>query len=467
MNKIYVKFVGLFLGALMSVVLFSCGDDAPATPANPSDTPTNPIEPSEGEAMSPTKQKEYLEVVALDFMDNISTSDFNDISDLAEDIANLYGDNYDWDGVADWAENAFEASREALGTTTTEENGYNSFYVYSNYKSLLMASNFTGHFTARNGGWVRENSNILHFDFTDKQGNSHSLKLETGGSVKRVHVLDHDDWTDYDGNYSSGYTNYYDRTAYTIGVPERIVVSLSQGSHNIIKTTINFDLSNITDEEFDLSKNSLNLSASVEIDNGYKIDVSKFAYNANDKVSVSFVFSKGNKNLITMGVASDVNDIPSVNLSAFGDFDFDDYDTDNTNAKNAFVKLDILGKVQIQGTLSDVRKFVDYMDEADDNDSNESTFKSYVNQANSLADINLFYNGNSVKQATIKLEPFVSSSWNGNEYWKVEPVMCFFDGSSYSTFEAFFYEKDFKKTIDTFEKLIDDFADLFDQKFDW
>lgn len=466
MSKNYVKFASFFIAGLMSVGLISCGDDAPATPANPSDTPTTPVEPSEGEAMSPTKQKEYLEVVALDFMDNISASDFNDISDLPEDIADLYGDNYDWDGVADWAEDAFEASREALGTTTKEDNGY-SFNVYKNYKALLMASNFTGHFTARNGGWVRENSTILQFDFTDKQGNSHSLKLETSGNVKRVHVLDDDDWTGSDGSYSSKYTDYFDRTAYTIGVPERIVVSLSQGSHNIIKTTINFDLSNITDEEFDLSKGNLNLSASVEIDNGYKIDVSKFAYNANDKVSVSFVFSKGNKNLITMGVASDVNDIPSVNLSAFGDFDFDDYDTDNTNAKNAFVKLDILGKVQIQGTLSDVRKFVDYMDEADDNDSNESTFKSYVNQANSLADINLFYNGNSVKQATIKLEPFVSSSWNGNEYWKVEPVMCFFDGSSYSTFEAFFYEKDFKKTIDTFEELIDDFADLFEQKFDW
>ena len=46
-------------------------------------------------------------------------------------------------------------------------------------------------------------------------------------------------------------------------------------------------------------------------------------------------------------------------------------------------------------------------------------------------------------------------------------MLYFFDGSSYSTFEAFFREKDFENTIDTFEELIDDFAELFDEDFEW
>ena len=59
-----------------------------------------------------------------------------------------------------------------------------------------------------------------------------------------------------------------------------------------------------------------------------------------------------------MGASADVNDIPSVNVSAFSSesFDEDNYDFDKVNGKNAYVKLDILGKVLIQGTLSDVRK---------------------------------------------------------------------------------------------------------------
>lgn len=472
MRKKSFKLSGLFFAGLMSAGLLACGDD-PITP----DTPPTPESPKKEEAMSPTEQKEYLETVALDFIDEISASDFKKITDLSKDIDELYGEDYDWENVEEWAEHAFESSRQALGTKTTEtekEEYWGSTYIYNsiytNYKSVLMASNFTGHFTARNGVWTKENSDHLQFDFTDKQGKAYTLKLETSGKVKKVHMLNIDDWEDYDteqnGNeYISN--DYYDRTAYTIGLPETITVSLTQGSSQIIKNTIHFDLSDITSEEFDISKNSLSLSISVEIDNGYKVEVSKVAYSANKSASASLVISKGKKALVTMGVSSDVNDLPSVNLGAFNDFDIDDYETDKTNAKNAFVKLDIIGKVQIQGTLSNVRKFADYLEEADENDENESMFKSYINQANSLADIHLFYDGKSVKQADVKFETFVEEDWDGYEYWTAEPVLFFFDGSSYSSFEAFFYEKDFENTIDTFKELIDDFADLFDEKIDW
>ena len=135
--------------------------------------------------------------------------------------------------------------------------------------------------------------------------------------------------------------------------------------------------------------------------------------------------------------------------------------------KNVYVKLDIIGKVQIQGTLSDARKFADYLDSADANDDSESKYKSYVNQANSLLNLNLFYDGKAVKQATVKLEPFITEAWGGTTYWEVEPVLNFYDGSSYSTFEAFFNDKDFKSVIDTFENLADKYAALVNERIDW
>lgn len=472
MKKKSIKLFGLIFAGLMSVGLLACGDD-PITP----EIPPTPEPPKKEEAMSPTEQKEYLEIAALDFMDEISASDFKKITNLSEELDELYGEDYDWENVEEWVEHAFESSRQALGTKTTEtekEEYWGTTYIYNNiytnYKSVLMASNFTGHFTARNGMWTREDSKHLQFDFTDKQGKPYTLKLVTSGKVKKVHMLDIDDWEDYDSEQNGDEyisNEYYDRTSYTIGLPETITVSLTQGNSEIIKNTIHFDLSDITSEEFDISKNSLSLSTTFEMDNGYKVEVSKAAYSANKNASVSFVISKGKKMLVTMGVSSDVNDLPSVNLGAFNDFDIDDYETDKTNAKNAFVKLDIIGKVQLQGTLSNVRKFADYLEEAEENDENESMFKSYINQANSLADINLFYDGKSVKQADVKFETFAEEDWYGDEYWTVEPVLYFFDGSSYSSFEAFFYEKDFKETVDTFEKLIDDFAELFDEDIDW
>ena len=434
-------------------------------------SPTSPL--------SPIEQKEYLEAVALELMDKMPTTDFEYIIELVKYIVDTYGEDYNWDNVGDWAQGLFDAACTSLGTQTTKTetdqwNGYTYMYnyIYTNYASLLMASNFTGHFTAQGGGWKLEKASDLQFIFNDMNGKQCVLKLETGGQTKQVHVFDLDDWTDYD--YSSqGNTyisnEYYDRTQYTIGIPEKVIVTLTRDGAQVIKSVTNIDLSGISGEEFDLSKHALSASSVTELNNGYRFDLSQAAYKGNGNTAVSFKMTKHGEALITMGAAANVNNLPSVNVSAFSsdDFDGDDYDFDNANGKVTFVKLDVLGKVQFQGSLSNVRKFVDYLDEADENDTNEANFKSYINQANALTDINLFFDGTSVKQAAVKLEPFIDETWNGKTYWTAEPVIFFFDGSSYSTFEAFFNEKDFKNTIDTFKRLADKYADLVDGTIYW
>ncbi len=84
-----------------------------------------------------------------------------------------------------------------------------------------------------------------------------------------------------------------------------------------------------------------------------------------------------------------------------------------------------------------------------------------------MIDINVFYKNTDVKQASVKLEPFVDETWGGHTYWTVEPVMVFYDGSSYSTFEAFFNDNDFKNTIREFKSLANRYADLIDTEIDW
>lgn len=479
MKKNSFKWMAVSLAAIVSLGFTSCSsNDDKDDPTDP-DTPINPIEPSKEDAMSPTAQKERLEATALEFMDKMPSSDFRDIVELGKYIGETYGDDYDWDNVEDWVEDAFDAAREATGTkateTKTEKWDYYTYkynYIYTNYRSLVTASNFTGHFTAHNGRWVLEEANDLQFIFTDKRGQQCVLKVETDGSVKEAYAFNMYDRKDSDyesKDNTSTYNKYYDRTQCIIGVPEKIVVTLTQGGSQVVKTTVNIDLGSISNEEFDISKNSLTASALIELNNGYKFNVSKVAYTANTNAAVSFIMSKNGTSLVTIGVSADVNDIPSVNVSAFSSkiFDADDYNFDKINGKNAYVKLDILGKVQIQGTLSDVRKYVDYLEDAANNNKDEKNFKSYINQANALTDINLFYDGENVKQATVKLEPFAEEDWNGRTYWVVEPVINFYDGSSYSTFEAFFNEKDFKKTIDTFKSLANKYADLVDERIYW
>lgn len=459
----------LLIGSVFSLssALVSCGgdDDSVDSPiVNPD--PIKPEEPSQNEAMTPLEQKEYLDVIARGFMDKTPASDFNEISKLCNHISNTYTDNYDWDEVGDWGSEIFESLKESLGTTDKEQEKdswgeYN--YIYTNYKALVMASNFKGQFKAIGNKWELSKADDLQFIFSDQHGKECVLKLVTSGNVKKVFIGNIDEWVDYNYDYSNDYyisNDYYDRTQLTVGVPENIVVTLTQGGSQVVKVTVKLNIGDLSNDKFDLSKNQLTASTLVELNNGYKFNVSQVAYNGNNKTSVSFDMSKNGESLASVAFSSDISGIPSCNIDAMVSGNIDEEDFNNSNMKNVYVKLDIMGKLQIQGTLSDVRKFTDYINEADDNDDDEKTFKSYVNQANSLANFNLFYDGKSTKQATVTLEAFEEESWNGMKYWYMEPMLNFYDGSSYSTFDAFFNDKDFKSVIDAFEKLADNYASL-------
>lgn len=459
----------LLIGSVFSLssALVSCGgdDDSVDSPiVNPD--PIVPEEPSKNEAMTPLEQKEYLDVIARGFMDKTPASDFNEISKLYNHISNTYTDNYNWDEVGDWGREIFESLKESLGTTDKEQEKdswgeYN--YIYTNYKALVMASNFKGQFKAIGNKWELSKADDLQFIFSDQYGKECVLKLVTSGNVKKVFIGNIDEWVDYNYDYSNDYyisNDYYDRTQLTVGVPENIVVTLTQGGSQVVKVTVKLNIGDLSNDKFDLSKNQLTASTLVELNNGYKFNVSQVAYNGNNKTSVSFDMSKNGESLASVAFSSDISGIPSCNIDAMVSGNIDEEDFNNSNMKNVYVKLDIMGKLQIQGTLSDVRKFTDYINEADDNDDDEKTFKSYVNQANSLANFNLFYDGKSTKQATVTLEAFEEESWNGMKYWYMEPMLNFYDGSSYSTFDAFFNDKDFKSVIDAFEKLADNYASL-------
>ena len=459
----------LLIGSVFSLssALVSCGgdDDSVDSPiVNPD--PIKPEEPSKNEAMTPLEQKEYLDLIARGFMDKTPASDFNEISKLYNHISNTYTDNYNWDEVGDWGREIFESLKESLGTTDKEQEKYSwgeYNYIYTNYKALVMASNFKGQFKAIGNKWELSKADDLQFIFSDQHGKECVLKLVTSGNVKKVFIGNIDEWVDYNYDYSNDYyisNDYYDRTQLTVGVPENIVVTLTQGGSQVVKVTVKLNIGDLSNDKFDLSKNQLTASTLVELNNGYKFNVSQVAYNGNNKTSVSFDMSKNGESLASVAFSSDISGIPSCNIDAMVSGNIDEEDFNNSNMKNVYVKLDIMGKLQIQGTLSDVRKFTDYINEADDNDDDEKTFKSYVNQANSLANFNLFYDGKSTKQATVTLEAFEEESWNGMKYWYMEPMLNFYDGSSYSTFDAFFNDKDFKSVIDAFEKLADNYASL-------
>ena len=132
-------------------------------------------------------------------------------------------------------------------------------------------------------------------------------------------------------------------------------------------------------------------------------------------------------------------------------------DFSDAEGKDTYVKVDVMGKVQLQGTLSHIHKLVDYLEKMDDNEENEQEFKSYMTQVNGLMNLGVFYDNTSTRQARVVLEAFEDDYgyYDDEKYWYAEPVIHFYDGTSYSTMSAFFDEDDFKKLVDTFEDLVD------------
>lgn len=466
---------------LTSLSIMSCGNKNESVTETEQDGSTQGGGTVGGVAMSPSDQKAYLEKVAREFMGIVKSDDYKEIGALAKHVKDTYVEgDYDWDNVSEWAKNCFDAVSKQVGVdkNTTEWEGYNYHNYYNtittNFESLLLASNFCSRFTASNGRWVRSDANNLEFVFTDQNRQTCSLKLETSGKVVKVHAYYFKDYSGYksDSYYSGNvYTyisnSYYDAYECTIGLPEHIVVTLTQGNNVVVKSIVDINLSNIVNEEFDLSRSNLTAKCETVLNNGYVFNVSQVAYTANSKASVSFEMKKGNQSLVTVAVSGDPSGIPSCNVSAFSHDNVDEDDFRNSTIKEGLVKIDIIGKFQMQGNISDARKFYDYMENANDNNRNEATFKSYINQANALADINVFYDGTSTKQASVRMEPFSEQNWRGETRWEAEPVMCFYDGSSYSTFEAFFNDKDFKELINSFKTYAQNYAALIGEKIKW
>ena len=278
-----------------STVLVACGDDDNNSPATNDPTP---VEPTKDEAMSQAKQKEYLETIAKEFMNQTPSSDFQELADLANYVRDTYIDDYDWDDVEDWAQDAFDAARRSLGTTDRDASSSYTTYLYNNYEALIFFSNFTSHFEASNGRWVQSKANDLQFSFKDKNNNQCVLTLQSSGSVKNVHIVNVRDYVKSDYTVTP-YVREYDLTKVTIGIPENIVVTLTKGGTQLVKTTVKINLASLVGEEFDLSASGITASVLTELSNGYKIEVSEVKYTANSKASAAFAISKNGTSLVS------------------------------------------------------------------------------------------------------------------------------------------------------------------------
>lgn len=441
----------LVLGA--PTVLSSCGDDEPDPIEKPNtpDTPNTPGDNNQGETkLDSESQKLKLQATAQKFMKEVPADEMRNLSQLADYVNDAYIDNskFSNDVVTDWFEELIDSNLSPDGKPDGKDD-FSKYWRKEYYKRIIELSQFKGKFVAGKEGWTKSNADDLQFEFKDQNGITCVLTLKTSGKTAKVYVGE--TWGDsYYEKINEVNGEEYWKWVYKIEknyvyVPEHITTTLLQGGNTLVSAEVNIDHSQFSGPEYDLSKDAVSTNATVKINN-YVWVVDRAAHNSKEgSAYVKGSMSKAGKTLVSFEASAADTKL--------------DEDGELLQGGAAKVSVNILDEVQIKGTCSNVKTFADYMDKADQFEENESQFKSYVNQANSLLNLGIYFNGGSMRQAKVQLECFEDGYANW-KYWTYEPVLVFDDNSTYSTFTAFFNETSFREVINSFEDLVRSYEKL-------
>jgi hypothetical protein len=444
--KKLIYLLAIIFAVSFTTTITSCGGDDPTeengNTGNGGGSENGGSDNGSG-TMTPSQQKNKLENTTISFLEEFDAANFEDVVDLATYISEVYSD-YDYDAIEEWGATCLESMVDFIDTwTDTEDYGsWGYYYTYNQYNMLFKISSFKGSFVAKSGRWKRTDANYLSFTVKDENGNDCVLKLTTSGKEKKVYVGDEEEWEwiGYDDNDFYEYNiDIYNNYIY---IPANINITIERAGNRLAEVVINTDLASMAGEEFDLSRDKYNVSATFKF-NGYSVIMDKFKYTpAGNGSEISYTIKHGNKNLLNMTMSSEL-DVEN------GEF----YGADNNN-----ISINLMDAVQFKGFCSDVNRLIALMDDADECDD-ESEFKEYVRKMNNLINIGLYYDKKNVKYANVELEAFIYEDYWGEE-WYYTPVIVFDeDGTSYS-FEEFFNERDFRNLIRTLERLMEDYEYL-------
>ena len=323
------------------------------------------------------------------------------------------------------------------------------------YKYAIKAAAFNGRYVLENGVWKKYDGNSLKAEFQDDKGRQCVLTVTTSGDTKKVIIYEENEaHYRYDSNWNPIET-YEEQNIYEAEIPSHIECVLTQGGSQLVNIVVNIDLSKLTaGQKVNLSRNSLSFDCTANFTGVAKITTNA-SYVAQGTSSVNFVVEKNGKQILKAEATSQSN------LSGAPEEIDDDQLKKVTNTK---LYLDILGKVQIEGTCSNIGSLIDALDEANHDDENEQRVRQYVNQANQLLQANVYYNGNfNIVRANLLFDVDYEENiyWDyynnkenrWTEYFPTTSIR-FADGSSYFM-TNYFTEDAFKSLVDMFNDLTD------------
>lgn len=430
----------LFLSGIC--LLASCGEKDSTSDNTEIIDPVIPENPATG-TLSAAEQKVLLDKAGQQLADQIKASDFAYYSDLARYVDDELSEQYEDSVITHWANDLLDQMLKQSGDTEhhhDEGENWVEDYYYTDYTQLIVLSNFTGHFTAKDRKWNYKKADDLQFTFPDQLGKECVLTLAVSGDSKDVYYGEdkHYSWSYLNQNNVSYYTHHIDQIAQTLRVPSQLKATFKQAGKTLAQLDATIDLKGMLTENFDLARDSYSANASLQVGE-YTIQNARTNYSANTEAALSASLSKGSQTLLSMTAKGDGN-----------------YQREQVGKVS--VVLDVLGLVQVKGIVNDGSAFVDYVNQANEYERDEKRFKSNIELANELLNLGVYYNGKNTREAKVQLEAFLEEDpWYS--YWYCTPVIYFGDDSAYTTTDDFF-GSGFDKLIAKLEKLLNDFQRL-------
>jgi hypothetical protein len=427
MKRVYY----LFIAALALMCACHPDDKDPKGPSikNPGDIFVNGKE-----TLEPDQQKVKLEQVATKMLNLLPASEFEDVMDICAkalgDGAETFEDDYDiseLEGVwEDMSEDFF--SYEEISDTETR------IFLY------LFLSNCTGTVEFGEHKATYKKGSDTKVIYYEEDGTKWEAEI-TPKKLKEVYLGEWlESYYDYDGYDYVWFNEYYN---VTVEVPASLSASIKRNGE--IFAAASFSIGhNIDKDGLDVEKNYISLSCEFQFDD-LKFNVSKAMYNA----------KSGDAEFYASIYKGDIF-VCSGKFSGNGTYDLaEDGDLLDWDAKGFEFSTNLLGEIQIKGNCKDAEKLAEY---ADMSFESENDLERITNNINSIIDINVYYDGTSAKQASIEMEPMVEEDYYGDYYW-MEPVIVFNDGSRYLFYE-YFDEDDFAYLIQKFERMVENYASL-------
>ncbi len=394
-----------------------------------------------------TSDKDFFNQLGIDLLNNWDVEAYRNVASLLYRIT-----EYETDEITSWGLSSLETMR----TVVTEPH----FGISDGYLLLVRTANFTGHFKAVNGRWVKEGpANDLQFAFNDDKGALCVFKMTTSGAKKTVYLPieqdEEDEWEDEDGEGSDVINDYMNGVKLvSLEVPEKVDFTMTQGSKQLMLATFTFDLSVLT-EDWDPLKNGFIVSMKASFaksksssgansmafvkgsDTGtFDFEMNRVGYQPGTGVKFSYSAKNEGNTLLSL----DLNAPGTLNLED-GIFDFDESGLviKNIGLQSLNLNIDVMGRLQAKGNIPDLYDFLTTTSSAPDFQS-EAEVQQFLTLLGTKMSGYFYYNNNLIPSGLLGLAPYYDEE---EEEWTVDPLIVFTSDNSAYPLKEYFSEENF------------------------